>query len=1073
MKKVIRITVLLRSYREFIFVFVSFAVMALAAYFSIGRILQDRLLDRVDEMIISTEANIKIGLMDAEATLLDTYDAVREMLARNASKPEILSYLKNTTDWMLRRKQALLSYVGIFAFIHGEFYDSVDLNPGADYIPQRRPWYQAAIRSNNSVVYTAPYSDPRSNEPIFSVVRNIEFNGEIIGILVLNAGLYTTRYSRASMPPDSADPQNEEASGDSWLGSYVTSLIRSYDGYGMLLDQNLEVMAHPKRGYIRRQLRELGSGYTQIAQTLRSTGEVSARRAQDNDGNSITVFFKRIFNGWYVGRVVSSSQFSRDVNTTGLILGALGIFFSLVLCYFLLRLYAARLRSEEKNESKSSFLARMSHEIRTPMNAIFGMSELLLREDLPEKSCGYAQDIKRAAINLLSIINDILDFSKIEAGRLEINPVKYLFVSLINDTVNIIRMRIAEKPIRFFTNIDGNIPNSLIGDEVRLRQILYNLLSNAVKYTERGHIGLIITIEKRDEKHIWLRMDVVDTGIGISQEAQEKLFQDFYRVNTKRNRNIEGTGLGLAITKHLCAAMGGDVIIASEPGAGSTFTAIVCQEFEAGAPFAFIEEPEQKKVLMYEGRKIYAQSMRWTLENLKVPYFHVTDQDAFSKALLREKWFYVFADYDLYKFVKTSLYRPGEAFPGGEKPSLALLVESPGETRIMNVRFVSLAMQALSVANILNGRAGDRDFHEDIREDNTIRYSFPSARLLVVDDMITNLRVAEGLLAPYRAVVDLCESGVEAIEFVKCREYDIVFMDHMMPGMDGIEAVAAIRALEGDESSPDRFRILPIVALTANAIVGMREVFLENGFNDFLAKPMELSKLDEILVRWIPKEKRIQETRIEEPEKNMAKELPPIQGIDLKQGIARTSGTLAGYRKVLSIFCKESDKRLAYFRDTPLTTESLSSYTIHIHALKSAMASIGALELSSEAARLEAAGMTGELTTVQKGLPLFTECLTNLLREIQAWELSLDESDSQEVGKQDGGSAEFLPLLGDLLAALKSRNASDIDRILEEIDGKNPTAKIKEVFEAVSDQVLLADFASAAKIAEEFLNTDS
>jgi signal transduction histidine kinase len=228
----------------------------------------------------------------------------------------------------------------------------------------------------------------------------------------------------------------------------------------------------------------------------------------------------------------------------------------------------------------------MSHEIRTPMNAIIGMAELLLRDELPDKARGHAQDIKQAGNNLVSIINDILDFSKIEAGRLEIVPVNYLLSSLINDTANIVRMRIGEKPLRFFTNIDGNIPNGLTGDEVRMRQILLNLLSNAVKYCDKGHIGLTITADKRDDKQVWLRISVTDTGKGIKQEDQARLFDEFVRVDMKKNQSIEGTGLGLAITRRLCNIMGGDITMKSEYGKGSEFTVVVPQGIESEAVFA-------------------------------------------------------------------------------------------------------------------------------------------------------------------------------------------------------------------------------------------------------------------------------------------------------------------------------------------------------------------------------------------------------------------------------------------------------------------------------------------------------
>jgi len=816
--------VLRQNYREVIFVFLAFALMTMSAYIFIGRILQDRLLHGAEILLSSAEANVTAGLSEAETTLLNSYYIVQGMLEQDAPREEILEYLITTTEWMRVRDQGLFGFYGIYGYIHGEFYDSVGLNPGDDFIPQRRPWYQAAIRSTNEVTYTTPYKDVRTGDTIVSAVRNIDVNGSIKGILVVDINI-------------------------NWLVEYVGSLTLAKGGYGILLSQNMSLMTYPDSAFINHQLQDLGSSYEEIAQILRNGENIFARKVLDRDNSHIITFFTRISNGWYVGIATPYLSFYEDLYVSATILILLGFTLSILLCFMLLRLSAEKMRADEESKSKSSFLASMSHEIRTPMNAITGMTELLLRSNLTDEARLYAHDIKQASANLISIINDILDFSKIEAGKMKISHTKYFLSSLVNDTVNIIRTRLIGKPIRFFTNIDGNIPNSLIGDEVRLRQILLNLLSNSVKFSEKGNIGLSIVIDKQEDEKIWLKITVTDTGYGIKPDDKIKLFENFMQLDSKKNSNIEGTGLGLPITKHLCVAMGGHISVESEYGKGSAFTVVIPQEIDSKAPFAAVESPEKKKVLVYEGRSVYSNSVCWSLANMRVPYTLVTTADDLAEALRREEWFFIFSGYGLYSRIKPVM-DAGDFF-NGKKPPLALMGERGVDAYIPNVSFISQPVQALSIANILNDLTNSNGYTESSVLSSVIPFTAKNARLLVVDDIDTNLKVVEGLLAPYEAEIDTSLSGKQAVELVKQKEYDIVFMDHMMPEMDGIETTTAIRSLEGK-----RFKTMPIVALTANAVVGMREMFLEKGFSDFLSKPIEVTKFDELLDRWIPKEKK-------------------------------------------------------------------------------------------------------------------------------------------------------------------------------------------------------------------------
>jgi CheY-like chemotaxis protein len=700
------------------------------------------------------------------------------------------------------------------------------------------------------------------------------------------------------------------------------------------------------------------------------------------------------------------------------------------------------------------------------------MAELLLRTELPKEARSYALDIKQAGNNLISIINDILDFSKIEAGRMEIIPARYLLASLVNDTINIIRTRLKEKPIRFFTNIDGTIPNTLFGDEVRMRQILLNLLSNAAKFTDKGYISLSIAVTRREEKQVWLSFTVTDTGKGIRPEDQEKLFSEFVQVDLKRHRGVEGTGLGLAITKRLCAIMGGNISMESEYGKGSSFTVTIPQGIETDEPFAAVDNASEKNVLVYEGRMIYANSVCWSLTNMGVPYYMVKTIEDFTEALFREKWSLVLSGYGLHDRIMKVMNKPDALWPGGEKPPLALMVEWGTEAYLPDVRFVSLPVQSLSIANALNGKADIKGYSESLSVAGIIRYSFPNAKVLVVDDIHTNLKVTDGLLSPYRITVDTCLSGREAIRLVRQNEYDIVFMDHMMPEMDGIEAAAHIREWEKEQylksdnaqkNESGRGNI-KIIALTANAVSGVREMFIEKGFDDFLAKPIDISKLDEMLNRWISKDKR--ERGAGKIEMIEDVQFPFINGVDIQKGIRMTGGTEAGYRSVLSTYRSDAQERLRFLLKSP-DEKNLPEFIVNVHAIKSASASIGAVEISLDAERLEAAGRKRDMAFIRENLDKFVERLIILINELNC----LPEIETSGAGTIQTltANSKLFSLLRGLEEALKSKKAENIERILGEINDQPLDEKTRTALNKISDDVLITEFDNAIKTIEELL----
>jgi len=485
--------------------------------------------------------------------------------------------------------------------------------------------------------------------------------------------------------------------------------------------------------------------------------------------------------------------------------------------------------SQKANEAKSVFLARMSHEIRTPMNAIVGLVELSTRENLSEQMLKYMLSIKKACDNLLSIINDILDFSKIESGKLEVVPIKYDVASLIHDIINIMQIKTIENQVHFIVDIDSNIPSKLIGDEVRIRQILLNTLNNAFKYTSEGSVSITMRKKMQKDNTLFLNIEVTDTGVGIKQEYIGKIFE---------------TGLGLAITKSLCEAMGGSISVNSVYGKGTTFAITLPQLMvEQCEKIASVQNPESKKVLLYETNDIYANSILKTLDNLSVECTHVKNYDVFCSELKKSSYPFVFVSIDIFAQAKKTAWALGI-------DSNFVILKKFGDMEFEKyAKTIILPIHVISIANALNEVNDDIDIEENFDESRTFVTS--DVKVLIVDDISVNLIVAEGLMAAYMMQIDTCTNGKAAIEKIKNTKYDIVFMDHMMPELDGIETTKIIRRMPGEY-----FATLPIIALTANAISGMRNLFLQSGMNDLLTKPIELPKLNDILDRWLPSNKK-------------------------------------------------------------------------------------------------------------------------------------------------------------------------------------------------------------------------
>ncbi|MDR2403611.1 MAG: response regulator [Spirochaetaceae bacterium] len=1039
-----------KNFWQFFFVAAAFAIMILVSISFAGFIIHRHYSRGVAETLRTTEASIENNMQTPRIILGNLAFSIEEMINRGATQAEILAFLTGLTDRLKSGETRIIGFVSLCGFIRGEYLDGTGWIPPADYNPETLLWYIAARDLNGQIGITMPHADTRTDRIVITWSRELfDARGKSQGVLALTADMTEVVHD-------------------------VPAIQMSKDGYGFLLNQNFEIIAHPMPSVINRKLSSISKGYAEIEHKMQQQSEVYANRANNVSGIRVMVFLRRMRNGWIIGVISPVQSYNRDIYIMSAILAFLGLVLVVILFWILLRIISARMQSEEDNRHKTSFLARMSHEIRTPMNAVIGMSELALQTNNQYKMAEYLSGIKQAGLNLLAIINDILDFSKIESGKLQIIPVSYNISSLINDVINVARVRIAEKSLHFIVNIDSTIPNKLIGDEVRIRQILLNLLSNAAKYTRQGYIHLIIrqipgtmsTQSAQPEKNkVVLSFEIIDTGIGLKPEDLKGLFDEFVRADTNRNRGIEGTGLGLTISRSFCRAMGGDIVVSSVYSKGSVFTTILPQQFTEETPIAVVENPEQKKTIIYHRQNLYAESLFVTLKNLNVPALLCADREEFFLQLLSDNY--------VYAFVSTSL--AAETVNKIRAQSLktkTILIAGLGEvSTFMDIPIVVMPTYAVPIANILNGGYTEMEWQK-MKKNHLIA---PHVRILVVDDITTNLKVAEGLLALYQVDVKTCTGGAEAIELVKNQPFDMIFLDHMMPDMDGIETAAIIRTMEDGT-----FKNIPIIALTANAISGMREMFLQRGFNDYLAKPIETTRLEEILHRWIPAEKWIVTT----DSGKGTEAIPPllyIEGLDINRGISMTGGSEQSYREVLLLYYKDVLKRLDLLKDIP-TQETLPLFVTQVHALKSASASIGAAEIAEKATILEMAGKQGDIQSIKKNLDNFRNTLSALIEDIQEVleNTHLPAAAKKETGTTEKGDSPAVEpdtagpdpaMLLRLQEALKVENIREIDAIIDDLNGMVLDEKTRETVSLMADHILVSEFKEAGELINSLLKS--
>ncbi|MDR2748252.1 MAG: response regulator, partial [Treponema sp.] len=907
---------------------------------------KEYMLRSAEEMLIIAEEQIHAKIRESEIALISLSIAMIEKQMNQKEElniEEVESYLSSINDTFNVTEEYAIGYQNVFWYKPDEgkglFISGFPWDPPEDFRPEELPWYPLANANPGQIVISAPHSSFRSNNQIITIASKLQQgNEENYGFLGINISMRVIARST------------------------VFSQVEN-GGYGFLIgpvsetDSRLCFLSYPDPQYENIPLEIMGPQYIELDRRLQQGSEtISSIGIKTVQNIDVVAFYRKTFNGWYVGLGFPKDKYFHDVYTMSIIYSFTSLSMMLILCYFLLRLSMDKMRSDEENRAKSSFLAQVSHEIRTPLNSILGMSEIILRKDVDSDVYEDVSIIRQAGNILLSIINNILDFAKIEISKIAIEANPYNMASMINDVINIARLRLLDSPVNLFVDLDSSIPAELIGDEVKVRQLLINLVNNAIKYTKLGYIKLIVKKESVPpssfgDNQVRIVFSVEDTGIGIKQADMEHLFKEFTRLDMEHNHDIEGTGLGLTIANAFCKAMGGSITAKSAYGKGSTFTAAVIQAYANSKPVAQVEDPG-KRVLIYEDRPAFLQSLLIAFNSLNVQPRCAWDLSSFLNDLRTNDYDYAFIPARYAADCIPCLEESGSAI------KLTVMLNTDDMSSSYNTGNVHLPVYSSILANILNGVKTEKHMFRV----NRISFAAPEARILVVDDLPTNLRVAEELMKPYGMKIDTCLSGSEALSLVKRNYYDIVFMDHMMPEMDGLMATELIRKQNEFLEGHNYFRDLPIVMLTANAMAGQREMFLKNGVNDFLAKPINLGKLDTILLNWIPREKqqKVPPVKAEnQPRQGEAKAsanpLFAVPGVDIQAGLQNAGSSLDSYKTILSYFSADINERIPQIQEAAEKGD-LASYTTMVHAVKGASRSIGAMEAGNMAAELEAAG---------------------------------------------------------------------------------------------------------------------